>query len=170
MGANPAGKKALLSVTNGPGAPHSEVGRETRCGRRVPGDPRRITPLGQRGKAPTPHFPYPQAGPERGGRWAGQSGTSSCRGSQSGGRGSVSPGHPDHRGGPLAAPLARPRPPTHRRVQQSQQVLLIRVQESDRRPAGPPNQVGAQSQAEQSQQPHPQGGQQAWVLWGEQAA
>lgn len=63
-----------------------------------------------------------------------------------------------------------PPPPTHRRVQQSQQVLLIRVQERDRRPAGPPNQVGAQSQAEQSQQPHPQGGQQAWVLRGEQAA
>lgn len=36
------------------------------------------------GKEPTPHFPYPQAAPERGGRWAEQSGTSWCCGSQSG--------------------------------------------------------------------------------------
>lgn len=72
--------------------------------------------------------------------------------------------------GPWPFQYPAPVSTTHRRVQQPQQVLLIGVQESDLRPAGPPNQVGAQSQAEQSQQPHPKGGQQAWALWGEEAA
>lgn len=90
---------------------------------------------------------------------------------------SVLPGRPHPRGccvlgsrGDSGAPLARPSATTHRLVHQSQQVLLSGVQESDPRPAGPPNQVGAQSEAEQSQQPRRQGGQQARTLRGEEAA
>lgn len=65
---------------------------------------------------------------------------------------------------PWDGPTPPPSRTTHRPVQQSQQVLLIGVQQSDLRPAGPPGQVGAQGQAEHSQQPHAQGGQQRGAL------
>lgn len=74
-----------------------------------------------------------------------------------------------HQEGGSGPASTRPSSAAHRLVQQPQQVLLIGVQESDPWAAGPPHQVGAQSQAEQRQQPRPEGGQQRWALWGEEA-
>lgn len=74
--------------------------------------------------------------------------------------------HQERSAGP---PHPAPSPAAHRLIQQPQQVLLIGVQEGDPGAAGPPHQVGAQSQAEQRQQPRPEGGQQRGALRGEEA-